>query len=299
MSKGSIRTMTAARLAPRHSETGISVHRIVNHKATARHDHLFHEIVYIEDGTTEHETVGGRTRLATGDLIVLRPQVWHAYHEPKGLKLINCLFDGRVTRRFWDLLSAAPGAFDLYRRRGTQPHQEPPVHLHCGPEQRATLLPRLEAMMTESTRGAPGWQLAVTAGLLDVLLISARLWDQQWAPPTVNLPPRTEQAVQATAAYLENHYTASIDLDALAQRVHLSRWHLSRSFTRRMGMGVVEFAHRLRIEQACRRLRLSDAPIGEIALDLGYHEIAYFTRCFRKHLGTSPRDYRRASHARS
>ncbi|MFW6060235.1 MAG: helix-turn-helix domain-containing protein [Phycisphaeraceae bacterium] len=292
-----IHTLTADRLDPRHRETGVSVHRIANHRNTSPHDHLFHEIVYIEAGTAEHETAGGRQRLRGGDLIVLRPQVWHAYHHARGLTLINCLFDGRLTRRFADVLRAVPGSFDLFQRRSAQPRRDPPAVLRCGPEQRAALAQRLESMMAESSQATPGWELAVTVGLLDVLLITARLWAQQWAPSTVTLPPRTEQAVQETVAHLESHYTEPIDLSALAQRVHLSRGHLSRSFAQRMGMGVVEFAHRLRIEQACRRLRLTDDPVGQIATDLGYHEIAYFTRCFRKHLGQSPRAYRRASHA--
>ncbi len=156
---------------------------------------------------------------------------------------------------------------------------------------------RLEGMMAERDHASAGWELAVTAGLLDVLLITARLWAQQWEPPNASLSPRTEQAVLEVVSYLESHYTEPIDLAALARHVHLSRWHLSRSFAQRMGMGVVEFAHRLRIEQACRRLRLTDDPIGSIAADMGYQEIAYFTRCFRKHLGQSPRAYRRASHA--
>lgn len=188
-----------------------------------------------------------------------------------------------------------PGSFDLYRRRERRPSQQLPVALRCRPAQRVTIVQQLDAIMAEQDQTAPGWELAVTAGLLNVLLITARLWTQQWEPTPIALPPRTERAIHDVVGHLEDHCTEPVNLTALARRVHLSRWHLSRSFNRSMGMSVTEFVHRLRAEEACRRLRLTDQPVGQIASDLGYNEIAYFTRCFHRHLGQSPRAYRQAT----
>ena len=291
MADPTVPTLNIDSLGP-SAQAGLCVQRHANHGNTAAHDHVFHEIVYIEAGSVEHETAAGRQRLRPGDVIVLRPYVWHAYHDARRLTLINCLFDGRLIRRFDDLLRAVPGSFDLYRRRERRPRSEAPIVLHCRPAQRPALLRRLDAIMAEREAGEPGWELAATTGLLDVLLIVARLWGRVWSPPQVELPARTEQALFDTVIYLEDHYTELVDLEYLARRVKLSRWHLSRSFSRRMGMGVIEYIHRLRIEEACRRLRLGNEPIGRIAMELGYGEIAYFTRRFRSLMGQSPRQYR-------
>jgi AraC-like DNA-binding protein len=61
-------------------------------------------------------------------------------------------------------------------------------------------------------------------------------------------------------------------------------------------MGIVEFVHRTRAEEACRLLRMTEDPVGRIASRVGYDEIAYFSRCFRGQIGQSPRAYRRAWH---
>lgn len=275
---------------------GISVQRVHDHGQMPPHDHLFHELVYIESGTAEHQTVAGTQPLRPGDLIVIRPQVWHAYRQPRRLCLFNCLFDSRLTRRFADLLRSIPGSFDLYLRRDPHPSSESPVVLHSRPAQRSALIQRLQTIIAEQDQQAAGWELATITGLLDVMLITARWWAQQSPPePRQQLPSRAEQAVFDAVIHLEAAYTTQIDLTELAEKVHLSRWHFSRIFSQRMGMGVIEFVHHLRIEEACRRLRLTEAPVTQIALDLGYNDVSYFTRCFTKRLGENPRAYRRRS----
>ena len=133
--------------------------------------------------------------------------------------------------------------------------------------------------------------------LLDILVTAARLSRQQLPDAPVRLAGRTNQAVLDTATYLEAHFTQPVHLDDLARRVDLSPAHLSRSFARRMGMGIIEFVHQLRCEEACRLLRCTDEPIGRIAVRVGYDEIAYFSRRFRRQTGQSPREYARAQPA--
>lgn len=50
----------------------------------------------------------------------------------------------------------------------------------------------------------------------------------------------------------------------------------------------------LRIEQACREMAATDKNVTEIAMDLGYGDVNYFIRCFRKYKGVTPRQYMRS-----
>ena len=276
------------------SEAGVYVGRIRDHGASPIHDHVFHEIVYVEAGTAAHLTAGAPLRLRPGDLIVIRPQVWHGYQQPGNLSIINCLFDKRLLQQFWSVLGRGVGALLFLRRPSRRARGEPPTVLHLRPAQRPMLLERLERMMAEQRERSNGWQGAIAAALLDVLIVTARLSRQQLRDQPVRLAARTDQAVMDTVSYLEAGYATSIGLCELAQRAHLSPAHLSRSFSRRMGMGIVEFVHQLRCEEACRLLRWSGEPIGRIATRVGYDEIAYFSRCFRRQIGQSPRQYARS-----
>lgn len=59
-----------------------------------------------------------------------------------------------------------------------------------------------------------------------------------------------------------------------------------------MGLGLIEYVNTLRIEEACRLLGTRDWSITQIAGEVGYDEIAYFSRCFRKKTGKSASAYR-------
>ena len=114
--------------------SGVFVSRMVGHGNTPPHDHIFHEIVYVESGAAAHHTAVGRRDLRPGDVIVIRPQVWHAYERTRQMTSYNCLFEDRVLRRFWELLRPAGGAFQLFRRRTQNPQAEAPVGMNwCGP----------------------------------------------------------------------------------------------------------------------------------------------------------------------
>jgi len=86
-----------------------------------------------------------------------------------------------------------------------------------------------------------------------------------------------------------------MELESLANRVHLSPSYLSRSFSKKMAMGIIQYVHHLRIEEACRLLRFTEKPVARIAGLVGYEEVAYFNRRFKEQLGQSPRDYRKES----
>ena len=283
----------AARWLRAEDRPHADVHRLVNQPTIGPHDHVFHEIVCVESGTAVHKTAEGEQHLRPGDIIVMRPQVWHGYHSPRRLTIINCLIGGKLIHRHGTLLAQVDGAFELFRRRPSRPWLETPVMLHARPAERQVMVDRLEAIMSELEKKPDGWQAAATVGVLDVLIMTARL---SQAAPTAgdvsNSSGRVERAVLDAVGSIEANYTRQIRMADLAKHVHLSEGHLSRHFTRRMGMSPIEFMHRLRAEHACRLLQSTSLPVADIAASVGYDEVAYFSRCFRKQVGRSPRQYR-------
>jgi AraC-like DNA-binding protein len=62
-------------------------------------------------------------------------------------------------------------------------------------------------------------------------------------------------------------------------------------------MSYRELVDELRSQQATELLRHSDASVTDIAFDLGYTDVAHFTRAFRRWTGVSPNRYRRLRQA--
>jgi PAS domain S-box-containing protein len=79
----------------------------------------------------------------------------------------------------------------------------------------------------------------------------------------------------------------------LARRAGLSAYRLDQRIRALFGISTRQYIVRARMELACSRLRGSDAPIGEVALDCGYADQAAFARQFHRSVGLTPREYRR------
>lgn len=101
--------------------------------------------------------------------------------------------------------------------------------------------------------------------------------------------------VDVVAAYIEGHYRQELGLKELAALAGCGVRQLQRRFKQEKQLGPMEYVIRLRMENAERMLRYTDAPIGEIAERTGYRDMYYFSRAFKKHYGVPPQLYRRAA----
>ena len=270
---------------------GVRVSRMDPHTDTAPHDHLFFEIALVEQGQAQHQTADGTHVVREGQLMVIRPQVWHGYLHCTNMIVTNCLISTPTMHQMLPMLQDVPGVDDLLRKRNGPIAEETPTVLTPTRWVFSRLRDALQLMLAEQERGEPAWQAVNMAQVLQILALVVRSLSA--GQHTLKLPQRTAQAVGQAAALIERNYTQDVSLPELAAAVHISAAHLSRSFKRQMGIGLVDYSHHLRIEEACRLLRLTDWPIWRIAARVGYSELAYFSRCFRRRMGKTPVDYRR------
>jgi AraC family transcriptional regulator len=72
----------------------------------------------------------------------------------------------------------------------------------------------------------------------------------------------------------------------------MSPWHFLRTFRRVAGVTPHQFILTRRLHHAAVRLRTSDAPVVDIALESGFGDLSTFNRQFRRTIGTTPSRYR-------
>lgn len=273
-------------------ERGLYVGRFTHDGTTPQHGHLFYELVYIEAGSAVHVGADGTRTLGSGELIVIRPGIWHAYRQARQMVIINCLIQPQLLYRLAGLLQGMRGTFDLLRRPASI-EQGPTVLGTAGTSEGRLISQSLSGMIHEQTMRDEGYESTNIASLHQILVATVRLYERQRGPQPPSPGTRADQAVLLAIEYLQRRYHTAISLNDLADRVHLSPAHLSRSFSRSVGMGVVQFVHRLRAEEACRLLAMTGLQIAQIATRVGYDELAYFSRCFKRQIGLSPKDYRK------
>lgn len=103
------------------------------------------------------------------------------------------------------------------------------------------------------------------------------------------------RSVEAMCGYVQSHLGGSFSLQDVAESVELSPYYASRIFKEDQGVTIMEYATKLRMDEAKLLLTNPRYRIDEIAAKVGYGDSSYFARVFKKHEGMSPRDYR-ASH---
>jgi AraC-like DNA-binding protein len=78
---------------------------------------------------------------------------------------------------------------------------------------------------------------------------------------------------------------------ALAELGH-SYGYLSRIFKDEAGMTPLNYVNKLRMEHAADMLRDTELTFAEIGYRVGINNPSYFSRMFKKHTGSSPREFR-------
>ncbi len=92
---------------------------------------------------------------------------------------------------------------------------------------------------------------------------------------------------------LENRFQA-INLDQAAEKANLSKEAFCRFFKLRTGKTFTQYLQQLRIAEAQKLLIETDLGIAEIAFRVGYENLSYFNRSFKKQNKLSPRGFRMA-----
>ena len=107
------------------------------------------------------------------------------------------------------------------------------------------------------------------------------------------------RTVNRVAGYLADHYQESSSLDELASRFFTNKFYLTRIFKQVTGFTIREYLHIQRVQKAQEFLRSSLLPITEIALMVGFENVSYFEKIFRRYCMQSPREYRVSQKAKS
>lgn len=98
--------------------------------------------------------------------------------------------------------------------------------------------------------------------------------------------------VKNAISYIEEHYQEKLKLSDVAEQVYVSQWHLSKLLNKYQGRNFSEILNGVRIAKAMELLKEPSLRIGDIAEEVGFLDMAHFSRVFKKIVGISANEYR-------
>lgn len=105
--------------------------------------------------------------------------------------------------------------------------------------------------------------------------------------------------VKKAVNYIQFYLDHPLTLQETADAIHVNSTHLSRKFKEETGMNVIEYIHRMRVENAKSYLIRGKHSVTEIAFMLGFNDANYFARIFKKITSLTPSQYVKSCEKRS
>jgi AraC family L-rhamnose operon transcriptional activator RhaR len=256
------------------------------------HTHSFVEIAFAVRGSATHHSLAGRQYVRTGDVILLRPGVWHGYEDCRPVEVYNCCFSSELLRRelawtredpllgylLWAGPYSSPGRGMLTMSLQPAALGECLIHLDA----LAALRHRPPALHRPDVIG----RLSLLFGQLGQAVAQARGTP---SGKTGAAHPAVTQAIRLLEADLARGRT----LTGLAGELHLTGGHLVRLFNDATGLPPMAYLAQVRAEHAAVLLLHSDEPITGIGRAVGWPDQNYFARRFKAHYGLNATTYRK------
>ena len=92
--------------------------------------------------------------------------------------------------------------------------------------------------------------------------------------------------------HIQSHLDQDLSLTTLAEIADLSPHHFHRVFGETVGETVKQYTLRLRLERAAYWLKIHDAPVVDVAFQLGFNAHETFSRAFKRQFGITPKQFR-------
>ncbi len=230
-------------------------------------------LVYLTEGGGLFRSRGSKSqRVKAGDLLVLKPGVWHDY------------FPDEKTgwREYWVTFNG-DNAAKLLARLG---HPKRTSFLRLGVD--GTLCRLFVEMLEVGKDNHQFTNLALSGKALHLLAHILRKVKRQ-----KDGTPQEKTLVGRARKHMENHFAEAIDFQDLAKSLHVSHRHFRRTFKASTGMPPHQYLLNLRTMHARRLLEEKDIKISALAKMVGFDDPYYFSRVFKSKTGIAPAHWRR------
>ncbi len=103
----------------------------------------------------------------------------------------------------------------------------------------------------------------------------------------------TNNRVKKIHEFLMLNYHEEINLEKIAEMVHMAPASACRFFKFSTGLTIFEYLNKIKIDYACNLLLNTELNVVDISYDCGFNNLSHFNKQFRKFLGKTPTEFRK------
>ncbi len=258
-------------------------------KKSPSHSHDFLELAYVVKGKAVHILNDAESIISEGDYFILDYNSQHSYYSVNGCEfaVINCLFKPEFIdkslakcRNFSEVVNNY-----MIKHSLSATNISPANYIFHDDDGRVSGM--LNDMLDELTEKAAGYYEILRCKLIEIIIQTMR-------KSAADMDNLSDDGICAMMIkYAEKHITDKNILTGISERLNFSTAYLSRKFKSDTGMTFSAYIQKIRIEQSCRLLANTNKKITEIAYLSGYSDMKFFNSLFKKHLGVTPREFRK------
>lgn len=235
------------------------------------HIHNAVEVCIMTGGSCQILYENRRFTLSAGDIFFAFPNQPHGYEN-------NC-----NTERYLLILPVKPH-LEMFYKLLTENVPETPI-LRKGTWEHLDILMLVQQAGKDVSCGSQqimqGYFAVIVGKLLSLLQLKPYHSD-------------SENILRSMLLYVHSHYREPITRKDIARSIGYNESYISHVFSHVLHMGVTQYIHTLRVDDAERLLSQTKLPVTQIATELGFGSIRNFNRVFLKQTGMTPKDYRSA-----
>lgn len=271
----------------------ISRYVISANEVISEHSHEFVELVFVESGNALHMLAGQSFSVAPGDVFVIEPSVYHSYQGSGSgpTAVYNVLFSTEFIQNdlrslmdissFVDLFYLAPF---LRRTQGFV------ARASLTEAESSRLLRYLADLLNEINEKESGYQLASKTLLIHMLIFLSRCYEKR--NQRESRAHRMDPSMATIMAFVRDNYTSPLRVNHISHLFGIGTSTLLTRFKEHTGMTLLQYKHQIQIQEACRLLAETEERITDISQTVGFDDLSFFYRIFRRKMGLSPGKYR-------
>lgn len=242
------------------------------------HYHEFYKLLFFQSGSGEYVVEGKRYSLAPGDIVLIGK---HCVHRPEFTHNIPCermiLY---ISPEFLEKESSdsciLSDCFSLEDNHVLRPNDKI----------RKILFSTISSIEQELSSDRYGREILSTGMLLQLLIELARSMNHTEVQKPAPMLPKSKRMLDIMH-YLDDHLAEDLNIDTLAEKFYISRFHMMRRFREETGTTIHAYLsdHRLML---ARNLIGQGISATDACFRCGFGSYSSFSRAYTKFFGTTP-----------